>query len=175
MVQGASLYHLLFLERMCIMKFIWKNLEEIIASTFIIITTLLVVINIIMRYGLNSGIVWSEEVATGCFVWSVFIGAAACFKQRGHVGVDIIVNHLPPALKQLLQLLMDLFLVVLNGYMSYLAIQYISTTYTKLTPVLGVSSAYISSSVLICFILMTIYSINFVYQDLTSKAKEVTE
>ncbi len=41
-----------------------------------------------------------------------------------------------------------------------------------MTPVLGVSSAYISSSVLIAFIMMTVYSIKFVYEDITGKVKE---
>lgn len=147
------------------MKFILHNFEDIIAAIFISITTILVVINIIMRYILNSGLVWSEEVATGCFVWSVFIGAVAVFKRRGHVGVDLIVKRLPSALRKSVMTLMDIILVVLNGYMAYLAVLYIKTSYTKMTPVLGVSSAYISSSVLIAFVLMTVYSVKFVYDD----------
>ena len=79
------------------MKFVLKNAEELIAAGFLIVTTALVVLNIICRYFFNMGMVWSEEVATGCFVWSVFIGAIACFKRRGHVGVDIVVNMLPQA------------------------------------------------------------------------------
>lgn len=150
-------------------SFFLHNFEDIIAAIFITITTILVVINIIMRYILNSGLVWSEEVATGCFVWSVFIGAAAVFKHRGHVGVDVVVKFMPPVLRKAVQLITDIILVVLNGYMSYLAILYIRTSYTKMTPVLGVSSAYISSSVLIAFILMTIYSVGFVWGDLTGK------
>lgn len=150
-------------------SFFLHNFEDIIAAIFITITTILVVINIIMRYILNSGLVWSEEVATGCFVWSVFIGAAAVFKHRGHVGVDVVVKFMPPVLRKAVQLITDIILVVLNGYMSYLAILYIRTSYTKMTPVLGVSSAYISSSVLIAFILMTIYSVGFVWGDLMGK------
>lgn len=147
-------------------KFILSNLEEIVAAIFISITTILVIINIIMRYGLNSGIIWSEEVATGCFVWSVFIGAVAAFKRRGHVGVDIVVNMLPAGPRQVLSTLMDLILVALNSYMAYLAAIYISKSYTKMTPVLGISSVYISSSVLIAFVLMTLYSLKFVWQDI---------
>lgn len=153
-------------------KFILKNLEDIVAAVFISITTILVILNIIMRYGLNSGLVWSEEVATGCFVWSVFIGAVAVFKHRGHVGVDLVVKRFPAVVQKAIRLITDLILVVLNGYMAYLSVLYIQTSYTKMTPVLGVSSAYISSSVLIAFILMTVYSIVFVYEDITGK-KEV--
>lgn len=154
--------------------FVLRNLEDIVAAIFLAITTVLVIINIIMRYILNSGIVWTEEVATGCFVWSVFIGAAAVFKHRGHVGVDLVVKALPEAVRKAVTTITDIILVVLNGYMSYLAVLYIKTSYTKMTPVLGVSSAYISSSVLIAFILMTIYSVKFVYEDFCGK-KEVKE
>lgn len=29
------------------------------------------------------------------FVWTAFIGAAACYKRRQHMGVDVIVKRLP--------------------------------------------------------------------------------
>lgn len=154
------------------LRFILQNFEDIVASIFISITTVLVIINIILRYIFNSGLVWSEEVATGCFVWSVFIGAVAVFKHRGHVGVDLIVKRLPRAMQWSIRLLTDVILVVLNGYMAYLSVLYIQTSYTKMTPVLGVSSAYISSSMLIAFVLMTAYSVKFVVEDLFGK-KEV--
>ncbi len=151
------------------LKFILQNLEDIVAAVFISVTTILVIINIILRYIFNSGLVWSEEVATGCFVWSVFIGAVAVFKHRGHVGVDLVVKRLPKAIRRGVTLLTDVILVVLNGYMAYLSVLYIQTSYTKMTPVMGVSSAYISSSVLIAFVLMTVYSVKFVIEDLSGK------
>lgn len=157
------------------LKFVLQNLEDLVAACFITVTTVLVVVNIIMRYGLNTGLVWSEEVATGCFVWSVFIGAVAAFKHRGHVGVDIVVKMLPAGPRWALATLMDMVLVVLNGFMAYLSVLYIMTSYTKMTPVLGVSSAYISSSVLIAFVLMTLYSVKFVYEDIACRRKEVAE
>ena len=154
------------------LSFILNNLEDLVAAFFISITTILVVINIVLRYIFNSGLVWSEEVATGCFVWSVFIGAVAVFKHRGHVGVDIIVKKLPIGLQKAVMLITDVILVGLNGYMAYLSVLYISKSYTKMTPVLGISSVYISASVLIAFVLMTLYSIKFVWQDISGQGKE---
>lgn len=154
------------------LSFILNNFEDLVSAFFISVTTILVVINIVLRYIFNSGLVWSEEVATGCFVWSVFIGAVAVFKHRGHVGVDIIVKKMPAGLQKAVGLITDVILVALNGYMSYLSVLYISKSYTKMTPVLGISSVYISASVLIAFVLMTLYSIKFVWQDLRGQAKE---
>lgn len=66
-------------------KKIISNLEEIIASGFIIVTTVLVIINVFLRYFMDTGLYWSEEVATGCFVWAVFIGAVAGYKRGKHM------------------------------------------------------------------------------------------
>lgn len=156
------------------MKFVLKNFEELVAAGFLVITTALVVINIICRYFFNIGMVWAEEVATGCFVWSVFIGSIAAFKKRGHVGVDIVVNLLPPTMRRAIATLMDIVLVVLNAYMAYLSVVFIMKSYTKLTPVMGISSAYITAAVVISFFMMTIYSVIFVYEDFCGK-KEVNE
>ena len=59
------------------MKKVLKNLDAYIAGAMMIVTIVLVVVNVITRKLFNYIIIWSEEVATSCFVYSVFIGAAA--------------------------------------------------------------------------------------------------
>jgi TRAP-type C4-dicarboxylate transport system permease small subunit len=123
-------------------------------------------LNVIMRYFFKTGIYWSEEVATACFVWSVFIGAAAGYKHKAHVGVDMLVNLCPPTLKKIIIIVVDLILLLINGYITYIAVIYLSLSYKKPTPVLGISTAYISSSILVSFALMTIYAVYFLIQDI---------
>ena len=143
-----------------------SNFELILASTCIIIPTSLVMLNVIMLYFFKTGIYWSEEVATACFVWSVFIGAAAGYKHKAHVGVDMLVNLCPPTLKKIIIIVVDLILLLINGYITYIAVIYLSLSYKKPTPVLGISTAYISSSILVSFALMTIYAVYFLIQDI---------
>jgi TRAP-type C4-dicarboxylate transport system permease small subunit len=146
-------------------KFV-SNFEEIFASSFIIITTVLVMMNVILRYFLKTGIYWSEEVATGCFVWSVFLGAAAGYKRKAHVGVDMIINYFPPTAKYIVTIVVDAILLLINGYITHIAIIYLSLSYKKPTPVLGISSAFISTSILLSFAIMSIYSVRFLIQDI---------
>jgi len=147
------------------------NLELIIASACIIVTTSLVLLNVVMRYFFKTGIYWSEEVATACFVWSVFIGAAAGYKHKAHVGVDMLINLCNPTWKKLLTIAVDAILLLINGYITYIAVIYLSLSYKKPTPVLGISTAYISSSILVSFSLMTIYSIYFLVKDIRKSNK----
>lgn len=154
------------------MKIILSNLEEIISGGFLIITTILVILNVILRYFLKSGIYWSEEVATGCFVWSVFIGAAAGYKRNQHIGVDFLVDKLSDKYKGIVITIVNIILTIVNAYLSYLSVIYLSNSYVKPTPVLGISSVYISSALSVSFILMTIYSIIFLYKDITKKDRK---
>ncbi len=147
-------------------KKVLSNIELIIASGAIIVTTLLVMLNVFTRYFLKTGIFWTEEVATACFVWSVFVGAAAGYKYRAHVGVDMLVNLCPPKTKKFITIVVDLILLLINGYITYIAVIYLSLSYTKPTPVLGISTAYISSSILVSFALMSLYSVMFLFKDI---------
>lgn len=158
-----------------LLKKILYNLEEIIASIFLIITTGLVVINVFLRYFMDTGLYWSEEVATSCFVWSVFIGAAAAYKKRKHIGVDILVDKLPRRIRNLVVIIVDILLIVLNGYLTYLSVIYVSMSYVKPTPVLGISSMYISSALVVTFVLMTVYSMIFIVTDCKKMRKSSEE
>jgi len=61
------------------LKKVLKNLDAYIAGAMMIVTIVLVVVNVITRKLFNYIIIWSEEVATSCFVYSVFIGAAYAY------------------------------------------------------------------------------------------------
>ncbi len=146
-------------------KKFFLNFEIIFSSAFLIVTTVLVMLNVILRYFFNMGINWSEEVATSCFVWSVFLGAAAGYKLQIHVGVDMLVNMCPPTTKKIVTIIVDCILLLINGYITYIAVIYLSLSYKKPTPVLNISTGYISASILVSFALMTVYSVVFLIRD----------
>lgn len=52
---------------------------------------IMVFINVIMRYGFNSGLNVSDELSRYFFVWLTFIGAVVAFREHGHVGVETLV------------------------------------------------------------------------------------
>ena len=58
------------------------------------IMSLLVFINVVLRYGFNSGIVFSEEVSRFLFMWLTLIGALIVLKDHAHLGVTSFVEKL---------------------------------------------------------------------------------
>jgi TRAP-type C4-dicarboxylate transport system permease small subunit len=56
---------------------------------------LMVLGNVILRYGFNSGITASEELSRFLFVWLTFVGAVVGLREGAHLGVDTLVRKLP--------------------------------------------------------------------------------
>lgn len=48
--------------------------------------------NVVLRYGFNSGITWSEEMSRYFFVWLAFTGAVVTFRENSHLGVETVVR-----------------------------------------------------------------------------------
>jgi len=73
---------------------------EAVIAFFLAVMVVLVFGNVVLRYGFNSGITVSEEVSRWLFIWMTFLGAVVALKEHGHLGVDMVVQKLPPAGKK---------------------------------------------------------------------------
>ncbi|MEF2070081.1 TRAP transporter small permease subunit [Consotaella aegiceratis] len=68
----------------------------------------LVFLNVVLRYGFNSNILLTEEVARYLFVWLTFLGSITAFARRRHVQVTMVVEALPPRWTRLVTMLGEL-------------------------------------------------------------------
>lgn len=48
--------------------------------------------NVVLRYGFNTGINFSEELSRFFFVWLTFVGAVVTFREHSHIGVETVVR-----------------------------------------------------------------------------------
>ena len=139
-----------------------KNIEVILSACFLSITVGVVILNVILRYVFNGGLFWVEEVATAAFIWSVFIGSAAAYKLKMHIGIDLITKLFPERVREIISSIINVLMALINGYVCYLSILMINANKLKRTPVLSVPSMYINLAITVGFGLMTIHSIQFI-------------
>ena len=123
------------------------------------ITLVVVVVNVFTRKFANYIIPWGEEVATTCFVYTTFVGAAWCLRTHQHVGVDLLVDKLPAGARKIVHILTDLIILVTNGYITWLSYQFVVSSSVKTMPILKISSVWLNSALILGFGLMTIYSL----------------
>ena len=147
--------------------FLIRNLEEILASIAISITVLMVIVNVVLRYGFGFVVPWSEELSVVCFIWAVYLGISSCYKHKLHMGVDVVVALLPKKAKRPFHLLVSLFLLALNILMAVLSYQYMMLS-NKVTPVMGMSYFTINGVLFVSFVLMALHTVKFIFDDLNT-------
>ena len=143
-----------------------RNLDEIICGSALVLMIILVIFNVFSRYLFNFSISWAEEVATICFVWSVFMGASATYKNRLDMGIDFFVAKVPEAFKPLINIIIRGVLLAINGYIFVMAIVFTKIAWAKPTAVLGVSSSVFNTALVVGFGFITFYTLRFLYRDL---------
>lgn len=67
---------------------------DILLGILISAMAIMVFVNVVMRYSMNSGIAVSEELARFAFVWLTFIGAVVAHHHNLHMGMETVVSHL---------------------------------------------------------------------------------
>jgi C4-dicarboxylate transporter, DctQ subunit len=75
-------------------------------------------INVVLRYGFNYTLAWSEELVRIVIIYSTFIGAGIAVKQRAMIKIDAVVQIFPK-LKSALTILSDLFMLLFSWMMVY--------------------------------------------------------
>ena len=151
------------------LKSILTNLDAIITGTTLTICVILVNANVIMRYFFNNPIHWCEEVVTSLFVWTVFIGSSYAYRKHSHLGVDIVVNMMPPKMKKVVRAIMSVveFLVLLmltvvsSQYVYHLIFSRSGKVKIMMTDLLRVPKWWTGIAVPIGFGLSAIYSVDF--------------
>ena len=150
-------------------KLILTNLDAIITATTLSICVVLVNANVIMRYFFNSPIRWAEEVVTSLFVWTVFIGSAYAYRKHSHLGVDILVNLMPPKMKTVVKavmsvvelLVLTMLTVISSQYVYHLIFNRAGKLKIVLTDMLRMPKWWTGIAVPIGFGLSVIYSVYF--------------
>jgi len=73
-----------------------NQLEEGVISLLMVLMTLLVFVEVVLRFGFNTGLMWAQELTLHLSAWMVLIGASYGLKVGSHIGVDALVRTFSP-------------------------------------------------------------------------------
>lgn len=97
------------------MKIFWRvldSLEEYLAASLLIFTSLLVFVQVVLRYLFNYSLHWSGETAIYLIIWFIFIGSSIAVRKNAHVSVDAVVAYLPPLFKKIFAIIATLLCIL---------------------------------------------------------------
>lgn len=148
------------------------NLDAIITGTTLTLCVIIANANVLMRYFLNRPLQWNDEVVTGLFVWTVFIGSAYAYRKHAHLGVDIVVKLLKPKARTItanviavLELAVLIMVTVISAQYVHNLI-YVRGVYKPfVTDLLRFPKWWIGVAVPVGFAWSTLYSIYYLLSD----------
>ena len=92
-----------------------NEIEETAIAVILGLMAILTFINVVLRYGFNTGIIWGLEAVTFLFAWLVLFGVSYAVKITAHLGVDAVINLFSPPVRRVLALFAGAVCIVYAG------------------------------------------------------------
>lgn len=133
---------------------------------------LLVFGNVVLRYGFNSGIMFSEEVSRFLFVWMVFLGSVLMLRDNGHLGVHTLTKMLPLAGKKFCKFFSDALTLACCVLLSIGGWQIIGLNMANIAPISEIPLGVVYMACLFCSVGMGVLLIGSLYRLLSGQMTE---
>jgi C4-dicarboxylate transporter DctQ subunit len=162
-----------------ILDFIDKILtffEEWTLFISVLVALIALFFNVVLRYGFNYSLAWSEELVREVIIYTTFIGCSAAVKNRSMIKIDASVQLLPK-LKMPLTYFSNLVVMIFAGMMIYygaLMVAMQHRTHQK-TIIMEIPYVILYAILPLMGIMMFIRAIQVVYQDVMEQRAQKQE
>lgn len=122
--------------------------------------------NVVLRYGFNYSLAWSEELVRDVIIYTTLIGCSAAVKNRSMIKIDALVQ-LVPKLKSPLSYFSNIVTLVFSGmaiYYGWLMAALQFRTHQK-TIIMQIPLVYLYAMLPLMGVMMFIRTIQVLYQD----------
>lgn len=123
-------------------------------------------LNVVLRYGFNYSLAWSEELVREVIILTTFIGCSAAIKARSMIKIDALVQ-LVPILTKPLTIFSHLATLLFSSMMVYYGWKMVAlqvSTQQK-TIILEIPLAYLYVILPVMGVMMFIRTVQVIYQD----------
>ncbi|MET0172126.1 MAG: TRAP transporter small permease [Agrobacterium vaccinii] len=104
---------------------------------------IMVFVNVVMRYGFNSGLNVSEEMSRYFFVWLTFIGAVVAFREHSHLGIETLVMFLSRRGRIICMVLSNLVIITCSAIFFWGTWKQFPINASMAAPVTGMSMIWV--------------------------------
>ncbi len=148
------------------------KLLELLVVVSLVAMVIMVFGNVVLRYAFNSGILVSEEMSRYCFIWLTYIGAMIAMRERGHLGVDTLVKHLPVAGKKVCLFVSESLMLLCNVLFFIGTWKMHELQVTNVSPVVGISMIWIYGIGYVVAVVMALFNLNVLFRLLSGRITE---
>lgn len=111
------------------------------------VMSVVVFVNVALRYLTAESIVWAEEVARYLMIWLTCLGIGPLIRIGGHVAIDNLQDALPPPAARALRLLVAAIVFAFCVFLVWIGSRFAMRTMVQTTPVLEVPFGYVAAAI----------------------------
>jgi TRAP-type transport system small permease protein len=129
------------------------------------VMTVIIIIQVFMRYLFLYSLSWSEEVARYLMIWVSFLGASLALKYGFHIGVEFVINRIPEKIRGWTNLVAKLGMLLFLIYFTIGGFRVSWAVRDQDSPALLFSMAYAYLSAPVGGLFMIIQLLNLLIED----------
>src|SRR3989339_115896 len=133
----------------------------------VMVALLALFVNVILRYGFNYSLAWSEEVVREVIMYTTFVGCSVAVKNRSMIKIDALYQLVPGArfpLSIFSNLVILVFSVMMIYYGTVMAILQVDTN--QRTVILQIPIVYLYAFLPLTGGLMFLRTLHVIYNDI---------
>ncbi len=108
----------------------FDKVEKTIVASGIFLTSVIIFLNVILRYFFDSGIVWAEESVRYIIIYIVMLGSSLAITKNEHISVAIFENSSVKWFAHLVYGLQTIFSLGFTAIVTYLGIGVVESLHT---------------------------------------------
>ena len=162
------------------MKKFMDHLEEYFMIPLIFAMSIIIFVQVIMRYVFQSSLVWSEELSRYLFVWLVYFSVSYTARREKHIRIDAAINIYPKNVRPYIEILSE---VIVLAFACFIAVTGL-TVYHKIawsgqmSPAMRIPMQFVYAAPMVGMALTAIRQLQCIIRrvkNLKNQTEEVTE
>lgn len=105
------------------------NFEPVLMAILFYAVTLLVTLQVILRFVFSTGFSWGEEVSRFMFVWLMYISIAYATRNQRHIKMSFLINIFSESIKKKIMIFTDILFLIFCGVLFYATIMVCKTVF----------------------------------------------
>jgi C4-dicarboxylate transporter DctQ subunit len=141
--------------------------EEWTLFITVIVALIALFVNVVLRYGFNYSLAWSEELVREVIIYTTFIGCSVAIKERKMIKIDASVQLLP-RLKVPLTFFSNIATLIFAWMMIYYGWLMVTLQYRthQKTIIMQIPLAYLYAILPLMGVLWSLRTIQVLYEDI---------
>lgn len=115
--------------------------------------SVIVFVNVMLRYLTDDSIVWSEEVARYLMIWLTFLGVGPVMRLGGHVAIDTLHHAVSAQAARALRTVVVGLLTAFCLTLGWFGAAFVGRSWGQTTPVTEIPFSFVSAAVPTGFVL----------------------